>query len=984
MVKSIIDDYIDYHNKYKNKYEKMIVLIEVGSFYEAYSTDTEGPNLYEISTLLEIVYTRKDKSINKIDRKNPYMLGFNKISSIKFISQLLNNGYTVITVNQIYKGTNSSGKKEFSRDDIIIYSAGTCIDYVSKPDSNFISCIYIEEEIQKNGKYILCAGLTAIDVSTGKSYYYECYSQNGDEKKALDETIRFIQSINPIEIIIVHNEKVNGITKKNLLVYLGLDEHSIHYIGGMDFNKKYQKISYQNEFFKNVYKECGSINPIEYINFEFVPYVRISHIILLDFIYDHNKNILNNLSIPEIYFDNKKMILGNNALVQLNVFESDINQTNAFDVRYRSLFDVINKTSTSMGRRFLKEQLTCPLVCNEEIEKLNYIYDCNNELIENKLYNKVEEILKDISDIERLYRKIVLKIIYPIHFYDFTTSYKKIKSLVTLIKTTKYCKEFLPEEKYINELEEFLKNISITFNNDELCKYTLNDITTNIFMPGVCVDIDQLIMNINTDNNFITILSKKISDILKIKKDKQLIMIKRNDREGHYLSTTKIRGELLKKEINIMNNKKIDINGYIINLDNIIYKNNLNTTKIIFPELIVTSNELKDLELQIDSLTRLNYLKKMDEYIIKYSSMFTKFIDFVSKIDYIKSNAKTAVLYNYCRPQPVLHNEGSFITCKKIRHPIIERIIDTPYIPHDIDIGNKIKGILLHGLNSSGKSALMKAIGLNIIMAQAGMYVAAESYTFCPFKSLMTRISGYDNIFRGYSSFALEMLELKTILKRGDKYSMIIGDEICRSTEITSANGIVAGSIIKLSENKCNFIFATHLHQIAKMERIKNIPTVKSYHIDVTYDNNLDELIYDRILKEGQGNEIYGITVAKYIIKDNEFIKLVLDIKNEIEEDYGSLISGKTSKYNSKIYIHECQLCHKRDLLGCVSQLHTHHIKFQKDCINGFSKEEKHLKKNDQANLVVLCVDCHHKLHENEINIESKVMTSSGVKLKIK
>ena len=144
--------------------------------------------------------------------------------------------------------------------------------------------------------------------------------------------------------------------------------------------------------------------------------------------------------------------------------------------------------------------------------------------------------------------------------------------------------------------------------------------------------------------------------------------------------------------------------------------------------------------------------------------------------------------------------------------------------------------MLLYGLNSSGKSLLMKAVGLNLIMAQSGMYVAAESYTYSTYNSVFARITGSDNIFKGLSQFSLEMTELNAILKRNNAKTLVIGDEVCRGTENISGNSIVASTILLLAKSRCSFIFATHLHDLAKMERIKNLKNVGIFHLTVTYD----------------------------------------------------------------------------------------------------------------------------------------------------
>ena len=351
-------------------------------------------------------------------------------------------------------------------------------------------------------------------------------------------------------------------------------------------------------------------------------------------------------------------------------------------------------------------------------------------------------------------------------------------------------------------------------------------------------------------------------------------------------------------------------------------------------------------------------------------------------------------MYNYTKPIIVNKNgkrlDNGFINCEKLRHPIVERINDEyEYIPHDIKIGrdanykdgdNPTEGMLIYGINSSGKSVLMKAIGLSIVMAQVGMFVPASKYEFSPYDSLFARITGNDNLFKGLSSYALEMTELNAILKRTGPKTLVIGDEVCRGTEYVSGNAIVASTLIRLSGTRSSFIFATHLHDIAKMERIKQLDNIKIYHLSVNYDEKNDVLVFDRKLKLGSGEEIYGITVAKYIIHDEKFIKLAQEIKNELLGVPNTVLSDIKSNYNSNLFRDGCYLCGRTDV-----KLETHHINFQKNCKDGFVISKPHIKMNSRSNLVNLCEDCHHnKIHKNKMDITRYVQTSSGKKLEYK
>ena len=135
---NIHEEYLQYHEKYIGKYGlKTIVLMQVGSFYECYATKTRGPNLFELSEILNIICTRKDKSINEIDEKNPFMLGFNCAATNKFLKILIDNNFTVVTVDQVTPPPKP--KREVTN----IFSPGTYIENTSI-ENKYIMILYFE------------------------------------------------------------------------------------------------------------------------------------------------------------------------------------------------------------------------------------------------------------------------------------------------------------------------------------------------------------------------------------------------------------------------------------------------------------------------------------------------------------------------------------------------------------------------------------------------------------------------------------------------------------------------------------------------------------------------------------------------------------------------------------------------------------------------------------------------------------------------
>jgi DNA mismatch repair protein MutS len=949
---SISDYYFDVHCDYIKKYgPKTLILMEVGSFYEAYATDTMGCDMITISRILNINYTKKDKK-KPIDRKNPYLLGFPSPALSKFLRLLINEEYTVVRMNQF------GPKNAMIRKVTQIYSPGTYVDDSLTNESNNILSIFIEE--LKNGTEIeYCIGLSIIDLSTGECSLYETYSNTNDSKFPLDELTRIINSYKPSEVII--NRLGTTLTKENLLAYLELYKN-IHYCDNIP-KIKFSK-TYINNFLSKIYKDHGNTSVLDYLNISLLGYATASFIFALEFAFEHNEVLIESMCKPVILQNDNNLILGNNAIFQLNVTQGDSHEGQE---NKNSLYDIINQTSTFVGKRFLKKELINPIVSPVELTKR---YNFIDNLITDNVYITIETHLKNICDIERLGRKLSLKKLNPYEFANFYASYEHIIEMIGYIKTNKKISGLLPTKKILTDLNSFIVDVKKELNIEEMKKYNLDDIKTNIFIKGTHPEIDkfqeQIDGNVTNINEIATVISSKFENT-----KHQSMKVMSNEKEGYHFQITKAKLTQFETIIE----KGVTVNSKLYTKDMFKFKTLGSVVKVYFSGISTFNNtEVSDIQEKLTLLIRTKCIESYDKMYMKYKFLFGTIVNFIARIDFYKSGAKVAKLYNYCKPL-VKTQENSFVSCTGLRHPIIERIrTNVEYVPHDIELGLKVlNGMLIYGLNSSGKSSLMKSIGLSVILAQIGYYVPAKTYSYSPYKSLFARITGNDNIFKGLSSFALEMTELKAILNRTGPNTLVIGDEVCRGTEHISGNAIVASSIIKLASTKCSFIFATHLHEIASMTRIKELKNVKAYHLTVEYDEKKDTLVYDRILKEGSGEPIYGYIVAKYIIQDLDFMKNVQDIKNELLNKPNVVIYDKKSKYNSEVLMTACQVCKKsysnKTVGKNVGHLDTHHINFQSECKNGFVKKKGHVMMNSKSNLVVLCKECHYAVHHNKLTI---------------
>jgi DNA mismatch repair protein MutS len=374
-----------------------------------------------------------------------------------------------------------------------------------------------------------------------------------------------------------------------------------------------------------------------------------------------------------------------------------------------------------------------------------------------------------------------------------------------------------------------------------------------------------------------------------------------------------------------------------------------------------------------------NYCKEKD-VLNTQTSLLGSISQFVGLIDVCYVKAFNALKYNYCKPliqAPSLEiktsQTKSYVNFKKLRHCLIEHLNSNElYVTNDLEVGTCTHGILLYGTNAVGKTSFIKSIGIAIIMAQAGMYVPCEEFIYYPYEYLFTRILGNDNIFKGLSTFAVEMCELRTIMKNATSNSIILGDELCSGTESTSALSIFVASLEKLHTLQSTFLFATHFHEILEYEEIKSLDKLETYHMCVLFDREKNSLIYDRKLRRGHGESMYGLEVCKSLSLPEDFIERAYAIRNKYNKSNISVLEAKKSRYNSSKLRGMCELC------SAYEGAEIHHLQYQKNAKDGIINGE--FNKNHKANLINICTNCHNKIHS--LNSEFRITkTSDGYKL---
>ena len=927
--KTLVEEYFEIQKEFEEKYgEKTILLYENGSFFEFYKVNEKG-KADEICELLNSILTKKNKSIPEVTMENPQMAGFPSTSINRHLPILLNDGWVVVLIEQI------SSQPYIERAITKVYTKSTYIENISEKTTNYTMTIVFSEDEYKNKKYLRC-GWSIFDFSIGKSFFGDVETGvDKDYHYIYEEIQKIILSFCPTQFIVycvdnkfdesfVEDFKDRFKISKNVFYMKTLEENL-------------DKVSFQENYLSKIFHNDSVLSTIEYLNLEKNDLSRLSYVLTLKYIENQQFKLIKNLELPIYYHNIEFMQLENNAIEQLEIYNQNKD----------CLFEMINLTTTSMGRRLLLYRLLNPLISPEKITER---YDFVERFLSDDFYKKVEQSLKGIYDMERIHRKMSLDSISPVEVSQYYVCFQKITGIIDTV-----CDSFLYEKMNVEHLKQVCEKIQDffeeTFHLQELPKYYQQDITTKIFKN--VKELDEMWETYEKEYTTLELYAKTLGGDIRIE---------RNDEEFSFKTTPK-KAEIMYKSLRV--NDIIDISK--ITLD----KHVKSYTKIVSPEITHLSNKLVKILRHINTLSYKLFSEKIKSYYETYHSQLEKICNFVAEMDFYKSLAKSSVVYNLSRPM-IVESEKSFIKATKIRHLIVEKISKQEFITNDVDIGERQNGYLIFGINGIGKSVYLKSVALCVILAQMGCYVPCKEMVYCPYKNIMTRILNNDNIYKGYSSFMVEMIELKKILLLCNPHSLILADELTHGTEIYSGTSIITTTILQLLKKRSSFVFTTHLHNIMKLEEIQNVVEkneLKIFHMGMKYDLATDSIFYERKLIEGSGEAIYGLECCRALHLPPEFLSECNEIRKKLLQE----TEIKPSNYNRELIVEKCFLC------DSTVDLHTHHIQEQhKAGKNGFIES---FHKNNFHNLVVLCEKCHHRVHDGEIVIEGWKFTSKGNKL---
>ncbi|HAT4301390.1 MAG: DNA mismatch repair protein MutS [Clostridium perfringens] len=729
--------------------------------------------------------------------------------------------------------------------------------------------------------------LAITDISTG-----DFLATEGELEKGviLDEISKF----NPKEIILLDSLDQELIKDITLTTPALISRKSIDY-----FEENFEEVL-NNQFGE----KSNSLSLM----------VKKSSNALVKYILDTQKISLTNINDIEVYSLVDFMTIDLSSRRNLELTENLREKS-----KKGSLLWVLDKTETSMGSRMLRRWIEEPLVNKEKITlRLNAVEELFNDL---SLNDSLKEALHDIYDIERILGKISNKNANAKDLIALKTSIGKIPNVKGIIEN---CTSSLLKNYHHNldDLKDIYDLLEKSIKEDP--SLTLKD--GDLIKDGFNSEIDELRLAKTNGKDWISSLENREREFTGIKS----LKVGFNKVFGYYI------------EISKANYSSIPEGRYI-------RKQTLaNAERFITPELKEIEEKLLGASEKLCSLEYDIFLDIRNE-VENHIDRLKTTAKIIAELDCISNLAFVALENDFIKPEI---NEDGETKIENGRHPVVEKVIPKgEFIPNDTIINKDDNQLLIiTGPNMAGKSTYMRQVAIITLMCQIGSFVPASKANISVVDKIFTRIGASDDLAGGKSTFMVEMWEVSNILKNATENSLVLLDEVGRGTSTYDGLSIAWSVIEYICKNKnlrCKTLFATHYHELTKLEG--EIHGVRNYSVAVKeVDNNI---IFLRKIIEGGADQSYGIEVAKLAGIPDEVINRAKEILEtlEMESSKDNLDLALKEVNASKEDIEEASITTSYEVKETLVE--EDKIEIKEEVISKASEAKTHKKEDDQIQL---------------------------------
>lgn len=756
----------------KNQYPDAFLFYRVGDFYELYEDDA-----VKGSQILELTLThRSNKSENPIP-----MAGVPHMAVDSYVNTLVEKGYKVAICEQLEDPKKAKGMVK--RGIIQLVTPGTKM--AQGPDDSQESN-YLTSVVEKAGGY----GLAYSDLSTGEIF--------ATHVKHYAEVVNELLSLRTREVVFAG--KLSASDRDSL------QKANITVSEPAELDGEHAEISYvQQKLTDSMEKDAVR---------QLVVYLLATQ-----------KRSLAHLQVAESFEIGQYLQMANT--VQRNL---ELTQSATTGKKQGSLFWVLDKTTTAMGGRLLKQWLSRPLL---SLDRINQRQQMVQALLDDYFTREnIVDSLKGVYDLERLSGRVAFGNVNPRELLQLAKSLEATKPIIQALAESgnpdleKYGQGIDPQ----SELAESITNCLVD-------QPPISAKDGGIIRAGVSEDLDKYREAMNGGKKWLAQMEMEERQRTGIDN----LKIGYNRVFGYFIQVSK--GNVAK-----------------VPQDRYTRKQTLtNAERYITPEL----KEHENLILEAESRsTDLEYelFSQLREAVKAHIPALQELGRQLAALDVFVAFAQDAEEKNYCRPSFSSKKE---IAVKNGRHPVVEAVLPAgSYIPNDLVMDEDTSIYLITGPNMSGKSTYMRQLALIAIMAQIGSFVPADSAKLPVFDQVFTRIGAADDLYSGKSTFMVEMSEANEALQHASSRSLVLFDEIGRGTA-TYDGMALAGAIIKYLHDKvgAKTLFATHYHELTELD--ETLPHLKNIHVGATEENG--KLIFLHKILPGPADQSTGFTWPNWL-----------------------------------------------------------------------------------------------------------------------
>ncbi len=788
------------YREIKRGYPDAILFFRVGDFYEMFYEDAQSA-----SKLLSIALTSRDKSTT-----DPVPLcGVPYHAAQGYIAKLLKAGRTVALCEQVEDPKLAKGLVR--REVVRLYTPGTLVDteFLDPGTSNFLAAVSRMERTTGHGRSGW--GLAGLDVTTGEFWVMECEGAGADQQ-LIDELAR----LEPRE-----------------LLYAGTavaDTLHLHQLQGPRLCEQGQALFGQQEAQKLLQKHFG-IQSLDAFGCQgLTAGLGAAGAVWRYFRETQPGAALDHIRCLQRRWSTEVMHLDSATIRNLELVRPFAAKDDRLSRQQPTLLSVLDRTTTAMGSRLLRDWLLRPLIDRKAIQaRLDGVSELKEQLRQRVA---IRTILRTVQDMARLSSRVTLGVAGPRELLALKESLSALPELHDQLEPF-HSALLAGRRDSWDDCRDLYDLIEKAIDPDAPLSSRDGGQIRSGYHPGV----DELRKARAEGKGWIAALEATERERTGI----DSLKIRYNQVFGYYIEITK--ANLSKVPPDYMRKQTLT------NAERFM------TTELKQLEERVTGAEGKLLALEEDLFVQLR------ERIAKDVPRLQAMAQSLAIIDVLASLAETAALNRYV--QPTIDESGS-LRIHEGRHPVVEHIdSDLTFVPNDTVLDeDRNRLVILTGPNMAGKSTYLRQVALIVLLAQIGSFVPATEAHIGLVDRIFTRVGASDNLAAGQSTFMVEMIESAHILNCATQRSLILLDEIGRGTSTYDGLSIawaIAEYIHDRQHLGARTLFATHYHEMTQLESLRE--GIRNYRVAVQERDG--DVVFLRKIVPGGADRSYGIHVAK-------------------------------------------------------------------------------------------------------------------------